>query len=708
MKRRDFLKRFGLTTATLGAYTSVSSAVLNQFFISNAYGAEVSLHPLAMLLSAEEAMVLVPSSADFSKFNKAFNLRTNVTPSVRVLCLTEQAISKCIQWAQEQNVPLAMRNGGHSYEGLSSTTGLVIDVRLREKMNLITDGEDSFLQVESGAKLGNIYEFLAPYGLTIPAGSCPTVGVTGHTTGGGFGLLARTFGLACDSLLKARIVVANGEVLNVSDRENADLFWAIRGAGGGSYGVITEMTFKTSKVKEVVVFGVTFVGDQNVILTLMKQWLAWAPKSLKEINCLMRLQKVSDSSWSIRIYGQRVPLSNEDTAQTEKRVNDMLDKFIKIKSPEPGKMVIKPLSFIDSVHRFAGSATELPSVYMKGKSDYIRSGITDEGLKIMISQIPMGIASMFDCYGGAIANHQDSDMAFAHREDVLCSIQHYSEWQADTKNPVQLEKRSAAYLSNMKKYYASLRPYVSGHSYVNYCDIDIEDYASAYWGNNLARLVDIKNKYDPTNSFRHAQSIPLKITSPKTQAVPDQTAKSQIFELNLVSGEGTEIRKPVRSQLQIMQHAGQTLLYAKFEVSVAKIFAPPTLSAGQYPFQFEAVEIFLRANQDSQDNFSYYEIELSPYNQTFLVQIDCENSKKKMLNDVDLQLKSQVTRSNQGWIGEIWLPLDKIKWSGKIEDISGNIFAILGQKPNRNYFSAFTPPQQKPNFHLPELFQKLF
>lgn len=709
MKRREFLSNLGSTATAFGAYTIVSGAFLNQFFIENALGSEVSLNELAKILGPEEATVLVPSSPDFAKFNKAFNMRVQVTPAVRVLCLTEESIAKCIQWSRTNNIPLAMRNGGHSYEGFSSTTGLVIDVRLREKMNLYREGEDTFLQVESGAKLGKIYEFLAPHGLAIPAGSCPTVGVTGHTTGGGFGLLARTFGLACDSLLKARIVMANGEILNASESENPDLFWAIRGAGGGSFGVVTELTFKTSKVKEVVVFGATYSGDQKTILAIMKQWLAWAPASFKEINCLMRLQRVSDKSWSIRIYGQRVPLENETVEQTQKRVNDMLEKFNRIKAADAGKFVVKPLSFIDSVHRFAGSETELSSVYMKGKSDYIKNGISDDGLLMMMSQIPTGVASMFDCYGGVIADRKDSDTAFAHRENTLCSIQHYSEWRNSSDSQTKV--------ATLQKYYDSLRPYMSGSSYFNYCDLDIKNYAEAYWGSNLAKLVQIKKKFDPQNIFKHAQSVPLVVQSINQQNANQQNvvqnqvsvvASSAIIPLSLVSGPGGETSSPIESKVQLITVNGVSMIYAKFEVNAPKIFAPPTLASGQYPYQFEAVELFLRTNQDSQEKFSYYEIELSPFNQTFTVRVDCANSKKAFVNDVDLGLKTKVTRKELGWTGEMWIPTVKLSWKGKSEDITGNLYAILGQKPNRSFYSSFTPPQVKPNFHLPELFKRLF
>ena len=132
----------------------------------------------------------------------------------------------------------------------------MIDVRGMTGIKLSTDKKS--VSIGSGASLGSVYKALRPSNLAIPAGTCFPVGVAGHSLGGGFGLLGRSFGLACDSVLSMEVVDASGKILNVSEQENPDLFWALRGGGNGSFGVVTNFNFRTSAVNMVAKFGITW------------------------------------------------------------------------------------------------------------------------------------------------------------------------------------------------------------------------------------------------------------------------------------------------------------------------------------------------------------------------------------------------------------------------------------------------------------------
>lgn len=475
MDRRQFLQYSGALTATL--------------FLENVFGEAVPLKELQQLLGPQDATILTPQSADFSKYQWAYNQRTALIPSVRVLCRTEKAVSESILWAQAQNVPVAMRCGGHSYEGFSQSKGLVIDLRLMNEVSLSNDKK--IVSVGGGGRLGEVYEALAPHKLALPAGTCPTVGISGHTTGGGYGLLARPLGLACDSLVEIELIDTNGKKLVANAQENSDLLWAYRGGGGGSFGVITKLHYKTHPVDNVTVFGFGWTVDQKAAVKLIQGWLQWAPALPSNITSLLSLSKNKDGSFQLKCKGQTVGSVHE----LEKAIAALQS----IKKAEGTN--IKTMKFIEAAHYFAGGDEGAPK-FRKVKCDYLTEVMSDEGIKILLEQFPVGRLSItMDSYGGAISQAGPEDGAFFHRAGTLCSVKFSTNWT----NPNETAER----LAQLKKYHDKLRPYFSGGSYVNYCDLDLENYGEAYWGSNFARLKQIKKIYDPKNFFRHAQSIPV-------------------------------------------------------------------------------------------------------------------------------------------------------------------------------------------------------
>lgn len=486
MKRRDFLKYAGvLTTQSI-----IASALLDSVFTSTSLGQMVSLKDLKNAVHPDDGMVLVPSDAPFAAYNNGYNKRTLKTPSVRVLCATPGSVITAIQWARNNNVPLAVRSGGHSFEGLSQGAGLIIDTRPMNEINIALDN-DTFA-AGAGALLGNVYGTLSQVGRSIPAGTCGTVGITGHTMGGGYGMLARPFGLACDSLLSVALVNVEGRILNCSATENTDLFWALRGGGAGSFGIVTKLQYRTHSVERVLTYGFGYKGvRQKTAARFMKQWQQWAPNAPREINSLMKVSRGEGDLVNLRFIGQSI--GSEATLRQE------LSNITALLQPE--NLTIKDRTYMESVLAFGGSMADA-SVYMKGKSDYLKQVMSEEGLSVFLKNIPSGVDAMFDAYGGAISDVQDHETAFAHRAGTVCSIQYYTQWMNPSSGPTKL--------TTMKTFHDSLRPYMSGSAKFNYCDLDISNYAEAYWGKNLDRLREIKTQHDPENFFRHAQSIPLK------------------------------------------------------------------------------------------------------------------------------------------------------------------------------------------------------
>lgn len=486
MNRRDLLK----AASSLSSFVLLDSVLANSLWIPSAYGNSVPLESLRSQLSPDEAVILVPSDKMYDAMQVSNNLRhQDIKPQVRVLCRTSDSVSICVQWAKAHNVPLAMRNGGHSYEGLSLSPGLVIDVRLMDKLQIASD--NSTITTGGGALLGNIYQALTAKGVIIPAGTCPTVGISGHTTGGGYGLLARPLGLACDSLLEAQMIDAQGQLLTASDSENPDLFWALRGGGSGSFGVITQLKFKTHQIKQATTFVIRWRVTASAAQQIYKIWQAWASEAPRGITSILNCSGL-ENAVQVTLAGQSITTLNKLNAE----LNNTFFKNIKI---APFTNRIRTKTMMEAINQFSGSSTPY---FIKGKSDLVKQNLTDQGLQEIFTKIPVGLNVIFDSYGGEIRSKTDKDTAFAHRDNTLSSVQYYLQWSEARETKTQLKI--------IRDYYNSLRPYMSGSAYFNYCDLDLgKKYASAYWGTNLPRLVQVKKDYDPENIFTHAQGIPL-------------------------------------------------------------------------------------------------------------------------------------------------------------------------------------------------------
>ena len=244
-----------------------------------------------------------------------------------------------------------------------------------------------------------------------------------------------------------------------------------------------------------VVFGVSWTLSQAKAASLFAAWQAWAPNAPSNITSIMRVGPNGGGTITMRCIGQSVG--------SETELRNQLKPLIAMDAPSR-PLTVQSLSFIKAVDHFTGG-TDYPSVYLKAKSDYVLTPLDSAGIHDMMAaaaSVPVGgIALICDAYGGKIADVASDATAFAHRAGTQFCIQYYSEWLKAADTP--------AHLANVAKVYAAMRPHMPGYSYVNYCDLDLPNYAQAYWGDNLPRLMAVKAQYDPQNLFRHAQSVPL-------------------------------------------------------------------------------------------------------------------------------------------------------------------------------------------------------
>ena len=452
--------------------------------------------PLAdFIIPPADGKVLRPGDAGYNDL-LPFNLRTTVRPQVIAQCRTAHGVSLAVQWARRHQFALCGHGGGHSYEGFSSCSGLMIDVR---KMSaVVIDAVNQTARIGAGCLLGDVTETLFAQKFALPAGTCKPVGIAGLTQGGGHGLSSRKFGLTCDSLISVHLVDANGNELTASASENPSLFWALRGGGGGNFGIVTEFTFKIHPVDRVIEFSIVW-PDDSFRTSILRTWQSVAQSAPDELSFVLHVNGGQGRISHIACTGMFLPR----TASQTPSVNDLrtvLGPLLAIGNPrfKPSEM-----SYIEAARIFAGDG-DPNRVYFKAKSDYSLDAWSDGAIGTFISALrssPSPIATIFEAYGGAINQLGEADTAFPHRGGTRFCLQYYLQWASSSST----NQNVAA----IRALYAAMRPHLPGYSYVNYIDLDLHDYAPAYYKANLPRLQTVKQQYDPDNLFHFAQSIPL-------------------------------------------------------------------------------------------------------------------------------------------------------------------------------------------------------
>ncbi|XP_027095133.1 berberine bridge enzyme-like D-2 [Coffea arabica] len=439
---------------------------------------------------------------------------------------------------------IRVRSGGHSYEGTSSvaTDGspfVIIDLMNLNRISV--DLESQTAWVGGGATLGQTYYAIseASRDRGFSAGSCPTVGVGGHISGGGFGFLSRKYGVAADNVEDALLVDAAGRVL---DREamGEEVFWAIRGGGGGIWGIIYAWKIKLVEVpRTVTAFTLSRPGTKNYVGRLVEKWQHVAPKLSDDFYLSVSL--ASDSSEGLPPTIQVSATFDGLFLGTKREALSALIKVFPELRLREGDC--KEMSWIESVIYFSGlepagnsSTVEAPQLrdryspnksFFKAKSDYVRAPISSTGIRTaldMLQKEPKGYV-ILDPYGGFMERTSSESIAFPHRRGNLFSIQYMVDWEEKD------DHGSNGYIHWIRGFYSAMAPFVSSApraAYVNYLDLDLgvmntsnndketadgaveraRAWGEKYFLGNYDRLVKAKTRIDPLNVFRNQQGIP--------------------------------------------------------------------------------------------------------------------------------------------------------------------------------------------------------
>ncbi|CAK9162434.1 unnamed protein product [Ilex paraguariensis] len=481
------------------------------------------------------------SVLNFSAQNFRFTTLDTPRPLVIITPLQESHIQITVNCCRKYDIEIRIRSGGHDYEGLSYVAQVpfaIID--LRNMSSVSVDVEEKTAWIQAGATLGQVYYYIANKSSTLafPAGICPSVGVGGHFSGGGYGMLMRKFGLAADHIIDARLIDVNGRILNRKSM-GKDLFWAIRGGGSASFGVISAWKVNLITVPETVtVFRINKTLEQNAT-TLVHQWQYIAPKIDENLFIRVFLSNVNSS-----IDGNKT-IQASFTALFVGGVDDLLslmqDNFSELGLVQENCI---ELTWIESVlNLFGGESVnnllnrEFPfkSNY-KLKSDYVKVPISEsvfEGIWEILYEEEINVVLMvLNPYGGVMSKISESKIPFPHRAGNLYHIEYQIVWAEEGTTA------SERHINWIRRLYKYMTPYVSMNpreAYINYRDLDIgvnnegnTSYAQAgvwgtkYYKKNFNRLVKVKTLVDPSNFFRNEQSIPPKFL-PWIQRIGDHS-----------------------------------------------------------------------------------------------------------------------------------------------------------------------------------------
>ena len=438
--------------------------------------------------SDANVLFLQRHDTEYLKHRQIFNKRITLMPRFIAVCYNETGVQTAIRYANQTNLAVSVKSGGHCFEGYSlNEGGLLIDLSLLNKLSYSTDSKP--LVAQAGAKLGKVYEYLAPHKRLIPAGSCAGVGVAGLTLGGGYGFFARKYGLTCDSLKRVQLVDGKGNVLDSND--NPELLWACRGGNNGSFGIVTRFTFNTHPAPNF--FRSYRFKYKNLSLVqataLAKRWFDLMPS----------LPTTAYSAWVLN--RNQLTILITDMMPSTNALQAIL------KSLSKGASDIMPVrkdSFLAGIKRYRGG--QEPMYFKNVSAGYyqgfksIEAAFPDIFKAMQASPLKQNLLQI-NTLGGAINEAgKAASSAYPHRSYAfLGEYQVYYDKASDGNRAVdlvnQIQKRLTA--AGIQAHYA------------NYPDINLPNWQEAYYGAAYVRLQKLKHQLDPDNRIRHPQSVQL-------------------------------------------------------------------------------------------------------------------------------------------------------------------------------------------------------
>lgn len=493
--RRGFIKMGGgIAGASLFALPA-NQLTAAPFFWGDSQG-------LVALGRSMTGRLILPNQMGYALASTPNNaLYDDQRPLAVAMCANEADVSLCIKWARDTGSRFSIRSGGHNYAGFSTTTGLLIDVKALNKVSL--DLKNGFVTIQGGANNEDMASALRNYSVAVPSGRCPTVGAAALCMGGGWGFSATHSGLTCDSLVSTQLVMADTRLTQANDSENQDLFWALRGGGGGNFGVNTSLTFRLLDVSTVTRFNIVWPAGQQVELMSLLQDLQI--ENAKTLSTRSKVRMASPGAFPTR--------------------NDLVTESIGLywgseldfrEIIQPAIQLLKPdiLDIYEESYWRARDAlaTDDPNGLYDIRSSYAEPKLSDAGLIRMVdwmtrwpggslTQQSMGVLFAI---GGKVREISSDATAYVHRSSNFI-FEAEASWAPIDKPQMVAKQRE--WLSD---YYSDMQQFLQPSTYVNFPSRELKDWSQRYYGDNLLRLTQVKKKYDKNNLFNFKQSIPIK------------------------------------------------------------------------------------------------------------------------------------------------------------------------------------------------------
>jgi len=478
--RRQFIQRGVFAAAALctnrgkaGADVSQPEKALEQTLNS--------LDPSAIrsLGSQISGLIITPESVEYESARLVFNRAFNRRPALIVRCADASDVARTLDFVQKQNLPVAVRGGGHNRAGFGVCDGgVVIDL---SRMNRVeVDPGEGVATAEAGALVRDLDQATQRYGLATTSGGCPTVGIAGLTLGGGEGFLMSKYGAACDNLLSAQLVTVDGRQVEASQTSNPDLFWAIRG-GGGNFGVATALEYQLHPVTSVLAGTLMYPpGQITELLPAFAKLVAAAPDELNIVGEILPSQK--GAGFLVLFFH----------AGDASQGRDLLRNWRALK---PEEDTVRDTSYLETqanINPYTAVAHFQTDVFVPEFNATVVETITTAA-----DNAPPNTRVFIVPIYGAVTRVKVSDTAFALRQPGY-ELDIMGRWNTPA------EKASA--VQWVKALQSQLQPLARG-LYINQLGETSDDLVRMGYGPNYARLAEIKKKYDPGNLLRINQNI---------------------------------------------------------------------------------------------------------------------------------------------------------------------------------------------------------
>jgi FAD/FMN-containing dehydrogenase len=502
VSRRAFVQ--GGVAAAIGLSAGVGSGLL---WKPRRITAQEGVDPAAIadLRSRLNGTVILPGDSGYPTASAPANGRfLNVLPAAVARCADEADVVTCIKWCNENGVAPVARGGGHSYAGYCTTTGLLIDLR---RLNSVEIDRHKGTMVTGGAATNGDYFVAFENGpLFLPGGTCLGVGVGGLVLGGGIGYNTHWAGLTCDHLLASRIVTAAGEVLEIDETTNNDLFWACCGGAGGNFGINTSFTFKLVEAPQANVGWYLFrwrgADAAEDVFTAFHKILANAPAAL---NAVAMAQATP-----IAGGGPRAAIDVMSRGQYIGPLDELRDLVQPLLAIKPQEQTLEERTFW-AVQRYIATAEPAPHSF-GDISRYAAEPLPDSTVATLVDLLAACPSRSADAngsiwslgwVGGEVMNGVSrTETAYVHR-GMMTLLRPTTVWPNDA--PASVSDGLNQWTDEVIN---TITPFTPEESYQNFPNRSLTNWSQLYYAENFERLVDVKTKYDPKNLFNHPQSIP--------------------------------------------------------------------------------------------------------------------------------------------------------------------------------------------------------